>query len=99
VRYRSIIFLSLIGTHLILAALAAFAKVERLAPLLTYTIYYPLDFIKEVGLPVYKTTPLGGFATPSSFGWLMVVATWFLVWVLITWLLGLAISAWRRSRW
>lgn len=82
-----------------LAALATFAKVEKLAPLLTGTIYCPLDFIKEVGLPVYKSSPSGGFATPSSFGWLMVVATWFLVWVFITWLLGLAISAWRRRRW
>lgn len=72
--------LALWGSLLMLQLLVTASPPEAMAPTVAGSIYLPLTFFWQLGLPVFTTAESGGWAAPSLLGWVVVAAFWAVWW-------------------
>jgi hypothetical protein len=63
-----------------LAITAASRLPDRLAAVVAGSVYVPLMPFRALGLPVFGTTMVSGWASPSSVGWGLLLAMWVGFW-------------------
>jgi hypothetical protein len=71
------IFAAFVSFH----AAAGFFSPELLAPVAAGSTYLPLLPLEAVSVPVFAPAESGGWASPSLFGWLVVVSLWSTLWL------------------
>jgi hypothetical protein len=72
----------LVAVHLALVVLGD-ALPAVVVPAVAGTVYLPLWLLSAAGLPVFAPAASGGWASPSTLGWLIVIAIWSLLWTAV----------------
>jgi len=83
-KLRAILFGLFVGGHALLPLL----DLERLSRMVAGSVYWPLQVLAWIKLPVFAAPVVNGWAAPSFYGWFVILTLWGTLWWLLAGILA-----------
>lgn len=83
-KLRVFLFALFVGCHALLPLL----DLERLSRMVAGSVYWPLQVLAWIKLPVFAAPLINGWAAPSFYGWFVTLTLWGALWWLLAGILA-----------
>lgn len=83
-KLRVFLFALFVGCHALLPLL----ELERLSRIVAGSVYWPLQVLAWIKLPVFAAPLINGWAAPSFYGWFVTLTLWGALWWLLAGILA-----------